>query len=67
MLIFRLAARKHRPEGVGAVAKPLSCALLALFALARRAPMFVFEFDAALLQLMYHSPAFAALLQLPPT
>jgi len=34
---------------------------------ARRAPMFVFEFDAALLQLTFHSPAFAPLLQLPPT
>lgn len=29
--------------------------------------MFVFVFDAALLQLTFHSPALAALFQLPPT
>jgi hypothetical protein len=29
--------------------------------------MFVLEFDAALLQFTYQRPAFAALLQLPPT
>lgn len=34
---------------------------------AKRAPMFVFVFDASLLQLTFHRPAFAALFQLPPT
>jgi hypothetical protein len=29
--------------------------------------MLLFEFDAELLQFTYHSPAFAPLLQLPPT
>ena len=34
---------------------------------AKRAPMFVFVFAASLLQLTFHSPASAALFQLPPT
>ena len=29
--------------------------------------MFVFVFDAALLQLTFHNPAFRSLFQLPPT
>jgi len=34
---------------------------------AKRAPKFVFVFDASLLQLTYHSPALTPLFQLPPT
>lgn len=65
--MFRPLSEESCPENEGAVCRPLSLQLLAVWVLARRAPMLLLEFEAALLQFTFHSPAFAALLQFPPT
>lgn len=55
------------PEGWALDGYPWASTFWPVISFARRAPMLLFVFDAALLQLTYHSPALDDSFQLPPT
>jgi len=65
-LIFGAKRQDRRPEGKALEGSPWAASFWPCRSFARRAPMLLFVFDAELLTLTYHSPAFAALFQLPP-